>query len=61
MKFSEKEGYQRLKEDIQLESMDDALLNSLWNLVYNFYFGFFETALFGKRFSRSILKICEHI
>lgn len=33
MKFSEKYGYKKISETIQIESMDDALRNTLWSLL----------------------------
>jgi len=39
-KFSEREGYKTTKDKIQIESIDDDLRNSLWNLLSKYYFTF---------------------
>jgi hypothetical protein len=39
-RFSEREGYKSIKEKIQIESIDDDLRNSLWNLLCKNYFTF---------------------
>jgi len=36
-KFSERYGFSKPREEIQLESIDDALRNRLWNLLISYY------------------------
>ncbi len=44
-RFSEREGYKPAKDKIQIESIDDDLRNSLWNLLYKYYFGVFKSTI----------------
>ncbi len=43
MKFSERQGITKVKDIIQLKSMNDDLRNSLWNVFYIAVFGKFES------------------
>nr|WP_322853466.1 hypothetical protein [Acinetobacter sp. ANC 3903] len=42
MRFSEINGYKPVREIIQKESMDDALLNRLWNIIIFYIFNKYE-------------------
>ena len=33
MRFSERQGYQKTRDAIQIDSMDEALRNSLWTVL----------------------------
>ena len=37
MKFSERYGYKPVKETLQIDSIDKELLNTLWNLLTEYY------------------------
>lgn len=39
MKFSERMGFKKVAEVIQVESMNDSLRNGIWNVLYNYDFG----------------------
>lgn len=37
MRFSQRKGYVPIRDVIQIESMDDPLRNSLWNILDDYY------------------------
>lgn len=37
MRFSQREGYIPVRDVIQIESMDDPLRNSIWNILDDFF------------------------
>ncbi len=42
MKFSDRMGITKPRDAIQIESMDEALINGLWNMLHKYYWNDFE-------------------
>src|SRR5216683_23211 len=50
MTFSERYGYTKARDVVQLESMDDALRNSLWSVLTNFVWKEVHTSSTGTAY-----------
>ena len=57
MRFSQRYGYSQVRDNLQLESMDQALRNSLWNQVERYYW--FSSAIVPNELL--ILEFCAKV
>jgi len=55
--FSRRHGYKPVREQLQFESMDDDLRNSLWNLLLGYFFDKDKVMVKDNRYFPSYIKI----
>ena len=68
MRFSERHGYKKVRESIQLESVDEALRNALWSVLKIHVWDQAQrsTGMYGGYYlsrdsNRELLDLCERL